>query len=371
MSTTDLIVVGSGILGLATAFTARERGMSVAVIDRADRPAESSVQNFGHACFTGQGDDMQDLAARSRAGWLRAGAATGLWAAQSGTYVPAMTELEMQVIREFGQHRGPDQVVLLGPDEVAGAVGNPGLAAVGGAYLPLDMRVDPREAAPTLAHRLARDGVRFEWNTQVTDVADGVVSTVRGEYRSDRVVVCPGYQLMSLMPQLAEQSEVRVCTLAMALVERPARIPTGFAMFTGTSLARYDGFAGMPSVHELREELARREPRLVDYVANLMVTDVPGGLLVGDSHAYALSPEPFIDEDVAALLLDRAGAYLGIERPVVRQRWLGRYADSPLQNLLLERPDERTTVAVVTSGIGMTLAFGIAELALDGGSSPA
>jgi glycine/D-amino acid oxidase-like deaminating enzyme len=99
-----------------------------------------------------------------------------------------------------------------------------------------------------------------------------------------------------------------------------------------------------------------------------MATGTADHLFIGDSHAYSLSPEPFIDEDIAGLLLDRASDLLGLGTPRVRQRWLGRYADSPDTNLVLEHPDEHTTVLVVTSGIGMTLSFGVAELALAGES---
>ncbi|MGD7002898.1 TIGR03364 family FAD-dependent oxidoreductase [Corynebacterium halotolerans] len=362
----DLIVVGSGILGLATAFLAHREGRTVHVIDRSARPVGSSIQNFGHVCFTGQADVIQEVAMKSREGWLQAAAATGLWAAETGTYVPAMTETELQVLREFGEHRGEGEVTGLSAGEISAALANPDLGAVGGAHLPLDMRVNPREAAPAIARWLAGQGVRFTWNTQVTAVADGVVDTVRGQYSAAEVVVCPGYQLGSLFPGLADDNNVRICSLVMSLIDKPTRIPTGFAMLTGTSLARYDGFAAMPGVPELRRELSQREPELVDCVANLMVTDIPEGLLIGDSHAYDLSPEPFLDEQVAALLLDRSTALLGIDRPVVRQRWLGQYADSGETNLVLEHPDDRTTVAVVTSGIGMTLSFGIARLILDG-----
>lgn len=365
----DLIVVGAGILGLATAFLAHEQGKSVLVIDSADRPVGSSIQNFGHACFTGQADVIQEVAGRARDGWLRASRAVGFWAAESGTHVPAATELEMQVLSEFASHRGESDVTLLTAAQVGEAIGNPGLACVGGAHLPRDMRVNPREAAPALAAWLAGQGVGFQWNTQVTGVADGVVETVRGEFTAAQVVVCPGYRLMGLFPELAERHGVRVCTLAMALLDRPERVPADLGLLTGTSLARYDGFAAMPSVEALRAELAEREPELVGCIANLMATGIPeGGLLVGDSHAYDLSPEPFIDESIAQLLQDRACVVLDIDRPVVRQRWLGRYADSASTNLVLERPDDRTTVVVVTSGIGMTLSFGIADLALSGES---
>ena len=368
-NTSDLIVVGSGILGLATAFLAHEQGRSVRIIDSADRPVGSSIQNFGHACFTGQADVIQDTARHARAGWLRAAQAAGFWAAESGTHIPAMTDVELQVLREFAEHRG-DEVTLLTGSEVGAALGNPDLAAVGGAHLPLDMRVNPREAAPSLAAWLDKEGVQFTWNTRVTAVGDGVVATTRGDFTAAEVVVCPGFELMGLFPELAEAYDVRVCTLAMALLERPSHIREDLAMLTGTSLARYDGFAAMPSTPALREELARREPALVDCVANLMATGIPEGLLVGDSHAYSLSPEPFIDENVADLLIDRSTAVLGVKRPVVRQRWLGRYADSPNTNLVLERPDARTTVAVVTSGIGMTLSFGVGRLALTGEQIP-
>lgn len=369
MSTTpDLIVVGAGILGLATAFLAHEQGRSVLVIDSADRPVGSSIQNFGHACFTGQADVIQDVAGKARDGWLRAARAVGFWAAESGTWVPAATDLEMQVLEEFAAHRGEGDVTLLDAGRVGEGIGNPALECVGGAHLPRDMRVNPREAAPALAAWLSRQGVNFQWNTQVTGVADGVVGTVRGQFSASRVVVCPGYRLMGLFPEVAERHGVRACTLAMALLDRPERVPAELGLLTGTSLARYDGFAAMPSVGALRAELAEREPGLVGCIANLMATGIEGGLLVGDSHAYDLSPEPFIDESVAQLLQDRACAVLGIDSPVVRQRWLGRYADSATTNLVLERPDERTAVVVVTSGIGMTLSFGIADLALSGES---
>lgn len=259
---------------------------------------------------------------------------------------------------------------MVSESEVAGALSNPALGAIGGAHLPRDMRVNPREAAPAIADWLEREGVKFSWNTQVTAVGGGWVSTVREDFQASRVMVCPGYKLMNLFPEIAEKAKVRVCALAMSLIERPQRIAPEFGMLTGTSLARYDGFAAMPSVPALREELRVCESELVDMIANLMVTGIDQGLLVGDSHAYSLSPEPFIDENLATILLSRASGLLGIERPRVKQRWLGRYADSPDTNLVLESPDSQTTVMVVTSGIGMTLSFGVADLALRGETVP-
>lgn len=371
MSTTaDLIVIGSGILGLATAHRAHAQGLRVHVIEESTRPVSSSIQNFGHACFTGQADAFQGIAEDSRDGWLRAAAETGMWAAETGTLIPAQTAAEMAVLEEFAAHRGPAQVELLTAEQVRARLDNPYLDAVGGAHLPRDMRVDPREAAPRLAAHLEASGVAFHRGERVLRTAGGTVETHRATYRAERVIACPGLGLPHLFPQVAERIGMTLCTLSMMLVERPAHLSRELAMLSGTSLARYDGFAAMASVPALREELARREPELVACTANLMATAIDAGVLIGDSHAYDASPEPFLAEDVAAVLLDRASRLLGLRSPRVLQRWQGRYADAPGRSLLLERPDEATTVAVVTSGIGMTLSFGIARAILDGGSSP-
>ena len=363
---TDLIVVGAGILGLATAFRAQQQGLSVRVIDRSERPVGSSIMNFGHACFTGQADVIQDVAMASRAGWVEAAEKTGLWAAAPGTFIPAVTDTEMQLLEEFADRRGSEQATLLTSTEVAEAIGNPNLKCVGGAHLPQDMRVDPREAAPRLAQWLESTGVIFNWRHEVHTTADGHVETNRGPFEAERVICCTNFWLTSLFPQIADDHGIRVCTLQMALIERPARIPKEVALFTGTSLARYDGFANLPSSDALKEELAQNTPELVDCVANVMATGIEQGLLIGDSHSYDLSPDPFLQERTSHLLLDSACRYFDIDHPKVIQRWQGRYSDSTQTNLVLEQPDPQTTIAVVTSGIGMTLSFGIAELALNG-----
>lgn len=358
---TDVIIVGGGIVGLATAFLAQEKGLSVRVIDRSTQPVGSSIQNFGHACFTGQADEVQGMAMKSREGWKRAAASAGLWAHESGTFIPAVSEAELQVLQEFHDKRGEDQVCLLSAEEVAQEIGNPQLTSLGGAHLPLDMRVDPRQAAPKLADWLAGQGVEFNWRHEVHAAVDGRVETNRGEFLADHVVVCPNYHLAQLFPDLADKFDLRVCTLTMALIKRPDNIPAGLGMLTGTSLARYDGFTNVPGADALRADLQAREPELVDCIANLMVTGLDDYLLIGDSHEYAYSPDPFINQQTADLLMDKSTAYLGIESPQVVQRWKGMYADSRATNLILEHPDARTTVAVVASGIGMTMSFGVAD----------
>ncbi len=64
----DIVIVGAGILGLATAYRAHRAGARVTVVDSAAAPVGASIQNFGHACFTGQADDFQELTRSSAEG---------------------------------------------------------------------------------------------------------------------------------------------------------------------------------------------------------------------------------------------------------------------------------------------------------------
>lgn len=81
--TPDLIVVGAGIIGLATAYLAYKEGRSVMVIDAADRVVGSSIQNFGHACFTAQADSILPVVHESRAGWIAAAHDAGFLGSRS------------------------------------------------------------------------------------------------------------------------------------------------------------------------------------------------------------------------------------------------------------------------------------------------
>jgi D-hydroxyproline dehydrogenase subunit beta len=98
---------------------------------------------------------------------------------------------------------------------------------------------------------------------------------------------------------------------------------------------------------------------------NLMFTQRPDGdLTIGDTHHYARTFDPFVDEELDELVLAQTARLLGVERLAVRQRWRGVYASAP-DDFLTAAPDPSTRVVSVTSGIGMTTAFGLAIEVLD------
>ncbi len=69
--TTDVIIVGSGIVGMACAWAALQQGKRVQVIDRDPYCVGASIRNFGFVTVTGQGSGDT---------WRRARRSSDVWA---------------------------------------------------------------------------------------------------------------------------------------------------------------------------------------------------------------------------------------------------------------------------------------------------
>lgn len=379
----DLVIVGAGIIGLAHAAHAVANGLTVTVLERDHRAVGASVRNFGHCCITAQTGELYELAQVSRKYWLEFAELAGFWAVESGAVVLARTAAEMTVLDELAAVREPGQVVLLSAGETrerltgmpdggasapdGGTIGPSWPGLVGGAFLRDDLRVDPRTTAARLASWLERQpGVEFRWNTSAVGFGldakgTATVSTSRGEVRGRQVLVCVGHDVDYLFPALAAEHRIERCSLQMSLATRPVGLDLAPAVLTATSMLRYPAFTEMPAAAALRAQIRETRPELLDIGANVMFTQRPdGSLILGDSHDYDRTAAPFLDEPVTAILNDEIARTLGAELDIV-QRWQGIYASSDVGPLLEREVQPGVTVISVTSGVGMTLSFGLAH----------
>jgi len=358
----DLAIVGAGIVGLAHAVEAVQRGLSVVVVERDEHATGASVRNFGHGCITAQEGEALRYALAARATWLRLAKEAGFWLDDSGTVVVARADDERAVLTELARERG-DQVVLLDASEITERV--PVAAAIGGAWFPLDVRVDAREAVHAIAGWLAANGVRFHWGTTVHTIEAGELGTSRGRITTPRTVVAVGHDVDRHFPQLAAQTGLRRCALHMLRVRNPHKRAIDPAVLTGFSMLRYEAFAACPTQPVLRARIEREHPDLIAAELNLMFTQRPDGdLTIGDTHAYRTTLDPFNAEALDEQVLTQTAALLGVERLDVRERWRGVYASAP-QPFLVATPEPGVRVVSVTSGIGMTTAFGLAPDVID------
>lgn len=369
LASTDVLVVGAGIIGLAHAALAHQAGLSVTVIERDHRAVGASIRNFGHACITAQHGELYELAQAGRRHWLDFAAKAGFWAMEAGAVVVAATELELQLLREFSVSRPAGQVNVLNAEEVRAKLGRENTDGIrGGAFLADDLRVDPRTTVGTLAQWLAaQENADVHFNTAALGFTQGSerrarVQSSRGVYEADHVFICVGHDVDYLFPEIAQAHEITRCALQMAAAQAPESTTIIPAVLTATSMLRYDAFTQMPSAAQLRTQMKSKRPDLLDIGANIMFTQRPDGtMLLGDSHSYELTQAPFISEQISDTLLDAAAKVLDVEQFAITERWQGIYASSSVAPLLVKEISESTTLVSVTSGIGMTVSFGLAE----------
>lgn len=364
LGSVDVLVVGAGIIGLGHAARAVAAGARVAVVERDAHAIGASVRNFGHICITAQAGQTLEFARVGRTDWLSLAERAGFWARLAGTVVVARAADEVAVLEDLAAERG-SEVVMLSSDEVGRRV--PLADGVeGGAWLPLDLRVDPRAAVPAIADWLATQGVTFHWSTAALGIQGDRVLTSRGVIRAGHVVVAVGHDVDYLYPAIAEANGVSRCSLHMLQLANPGTAEIDPAVLTGYSLLRYPGFAISPALESVRARLKREDADAMDAEVNLMFTQRPDGdIVLGDTHEYAATAAPFRDETRDDLLLDHARRLFGTAELNVRQRWQGVYA-SAANPFLIASPEDHVRVVSVTSGVGMTIGFGLARHVIDG-----
>ncbi|KQP01982.1 TIGR03364 family FAD-dependent oxidoreductase [Leifsonia sp. Leaf264] len=356
----DVAVVGSGIIGLGVAFAAHARGQRVIVFDRGSEPTGASVRNFGHLCFTPQHGIARDFAFASRELWLTLAAEAGVWLRQSGTLVAARHDDELAVLDEFAAERNGEVELLTASEASARMPLAPG-TAVGGAFLPLDLQVNPRQAVASIAAHLARHGVEFRYRTSVGSIRCGRVETSRGAVDAREIVVAANHDIDQLFPDLAEQHGIERCGLDMLRVSTTLRTPLAAPLLTGWSLVRYGGFAAMPTAGALRERLHTEDPALAALDLNQMYTQLPdGSLIVGDTHYRGTAIAPFQSEASFDALLAITRELFGVTDLRVLERWQGVYASGP-NDFLIDQPEPGVSVLAATTGIGMTTGLGLAD----------
>ncbi|MFA6123102.1 MAG: TIGR03364 family FAD-dependent oxidoreductase [Sphingomonas sp.] len=356
----DVAIVGAGIVGLAHALAAARGGRRVLVIDRDAQANGASIRNFGFVTVTGQEQGtVWRRARRSRDVWMEVAAPAGIAVEHYGLTMVAQRPEARAVCAAFLQtdmaegcawHDAAAAQALLGAIRPA--------ALEGVLTSAIDIRVESRTAIPKLAAWLAaHHGVEFWRGVAVHGVETGQLDTSVGVVPARAIIVCPGDDLATLFPDAL--AGITRCKLQMLRLADPGyRLPG--AIMSDLGMVLYLGYAALPEATALRQRL---EAEQADHLANgihlIVVQSADGSLVVGDSHHYATTPDPFSKEAVDALILDEFRAVFGHVPPVL-ERWTGTYA-SAASHSRVTRPLPGVQVVTVTSGTGASTAFALAE----------
>lgn len=374
-SSRSAIVIGAGIVGLATARALALRGFSVKVFDRSERAVGASIRNFGMIWPIGQpGGKMYDRAIRSRETWKDLSQKADFWSEPAGSLHVAYHADEWTVLQELAElfRKEGRPVQLLDKTAVAGAsaaVVPNGL--LGGLYSRDELIVDPREAIAALPGWLSSQlKVEFHWGKCVSYISDQVVYIGNEEeYEADLIFICNGADLETLYPESFSQQAVTKCKLQMMrLAPQPADWRIGPALCGGLSLIHYNSFKAAASLPQLKERYAEEMSAYLEWGIHVMISQNGNGeLTVGDSHEYGLTHDPFDKEFINRMILDYLRTFVQVKDWSVTQTWNGIYTKlTDGESDLFFSPEPYVYVINGVGGAGMTLSFGLAEELVDG-----
>jgi len=364
--TYDLAVVGAGILGLAHALAAARKGLKVIVVDKDEQANGASIRNFGFITVTGQERGAcWSRALRSRDVWAEVAPQAGIRIEHRGLVVAARRPEAAAVLESFLSTEMGEGCRMLSAVEAAAMV--PALRSqslAGALWSGHEIRVESRDAIPKLAAWLeAAHGVTFRRSAHVKAVAPPLIETTNGTVRAERAVICPGDDFLSLFPERIAAYGVTKCKLQML------RVATGqdgqglnAAIMSDLGLVRYLGYSALPEADALKARLqAEQADALAHGIHLIVVQSADSSLVVGDSHHYGTTPDPFSRTEVDQLIMDEFNAVLDLPAARITERWTGIYASAPDRLMFVDKPSDTVRLAMVTSGTGASTSFAIAE----------
>ena len=211
---TDVLIVGGGLAGCATAYYLAREGVEVALIERYDLNTQASGSNAGsihaqipHEPFITLGEDwarnfaptipLMLASIRIWAG-LEAELGCDLEVSLGGGLLVAETEAQLRDIERKAQLERTHglSVEILSSHDLRRIAPYLSETMIGGAFCPTEGKANPLKVTPAFARAAQRHGARLSSDTILTalahDAGGYLARTNRGAIRARRVVDCAG-----------------------------------------------------------------------------------------------------------------------------------------------------------------------------------
>jgi len=373
MSDKTAIVVGAGILGMASARALALKGYKVTIFEKSQQSLGASIRNFGMLWPIGQPDGkLYERAIRSREIWKEYLTNAKIKFDPCGSLHLAYDKEEQDVLEElyehFTKHNRP--VTLMQPNTILekfNGINGENLKA--GLFSSDETIIDPREGIKNLPTYL-KDyyNIKIVWGTAITNVTTNTVWSFKTKYNADLICICSGADFETLYPETFKELPIIKSKLQMMrFVPNDRNYRIGTAICGGLSLLHYKSFTASKSLDVLKAKIDLELPEYIKNGIHVMVSqNHQGELTVGDSHEYALDFEPFDKHSVNELILKYLKKLIHIDNWTLQQSWNGVYPmmTNGATDLLL-KVEPGVFIINGIGGNGMTLSFGFAEEAVN------
>ncbi|MFA6945056.1 MAG: TIGR03364 family FAD-dependent oxidoreductase [Pedobacter sp.] len=369
MGKKSAIVVGAGILGLATARALANRDYQVTVIERSQFSIGASIRNFGMLWPIGQPDGLlYDRAIRSQEIWKEFFHSSNIPYNACGSLHLAYCKEELDVLEELADlfTEGGRPVNFLSADQIMNRFcGINQHNLMGGLYSDDEVIVDPREGIRNLPDYLnSKFGIEFIWGTAITRAQSGTVFSSSKRFDADLIFICSGADFEVLYPEIFSEQEITKCKLQMMrFVSEESGFKIGTSICGGLSLLHYKSFTASKSLEALKLKIEEELPEYLKWGIHVMVSqNMNGELTVGDSHEYGLDFDPFDKNFINQMILDYLRGMMHIDDWKLIESWNGTYPKmiNGKTDLHLEA-ESGVHIINGIGGNGMTLSFGLTE----------
>ena len=363
------IVVGAGIVGLATARALAEKGYQVKVIEKSQFALGASVRNFGMLWPVGQPDgNLYNRSVRTKGIWVDYLDAVKIPYNACGSLHLAYCKEEMNVVEDICQFFQSKNrpVSVIDKDTVLASYNGINENGLLGALRSEDeIIIDPREGIKHLpAYLTQKYGVSFIWGTAITSVTSHAAFAGKIKFEADLVCICSGQDFETLYPdQFKVQPIIKTKLQMMRFKHKDPNFNIGASVCGGLSLLHYKSFTASSALTKLRLKIEEEIPEYLKYGIHVMVSqNNQGELTVGDSHEYALDFEPFDKTEINNMILDYLKKFMHIDQWDMIQSWNGIYPimTNGAAELFLN-PEPGVYILNGIGGHGMTMSFGFAE----------
>jgi FAD dependent oxidoreductase TIGR03364 len=375
MKKTDLIIIGGGILGTFHAYWALQRGFSVRIFEKNNRPRGATVRNFGQIVPSGMDHKWQNYGRRSLDIYKNLDQQIGLGIQYQGsTYIASDSE-EWTLLQELYEINQAQEYssVLWAAEQCQQQIPNlKSTYCKGALFFPQEISVEPLSMVHRiLAYLQETKGLIYHPSTliqTVEQVTGGCLVTDHrnNKYEASKVIICNGSDFQQLFPSIFEQSDLEISKLQMFQTVPQKKINIPGNLLTGLSIRRYESFQACPSYRLIKSKEATNTDWKRWGVHILFKQAMDGTVIIRDSHEYAdVKASDELDfmysSAIHQYILQEAQKILTLEDWTVQRTWYGQYSQCKTQDIFLHDPYPDIHIVTGIGGKGMTASPGFAE----------
>lgn len=362
-------IVGAGIVGLSHAWSAAKRGHSVTVYERTPKAYGASIRNFGMVWPIGlPHGKLYQIALESRDYWIELQKKAGIWINPCGSMHLAHEEDEWEVLQEFA-NIAPNlgyNCNVININQIIKKCPSINTTKLKGAlWSPTELCLDSPNAINTIPNWLKETyGVNFFFDSLISKIQHPEIIDSNGESNSfDQIFICTGHDFQTLYPSIFKSSGIKQCKLQMLKIgSQPNGWSMGPHLAGGLTIRHYKNFQSCKSQLKVKERYAQNSPDFDKYGIHVMASqNQTGDIITGDSHDYDKPNDPFANEEIDNLIIQEIEKMIHLPSKKLKHRWLGIYAKHQDLIQFVNSPESGVTIVNSTSGLGMTLSFGLAE----------